>query len=238
MQPLIRLPLIGLTTLVFTLSGCGDNDDDDEIMMPAPEPAPVTTSYEITVTNLTAAQPLSPVAVMLTGEQRYWRIGEPASDALALLAEAGDNSALLDADGVLATASSASPVGPGDATSVTVSVDGADGVWLTVASMLVNTNDGFTGTTGMSLNDLAVNQSITMTATVYDAGTEQNSEAAGSIPGPADGGEGVSDGREDLDRVFMHAGVVSQDDGLSTSVLTQAHRFDNPAVIISVTRLE
>lgn len=239
MQGLQRRLLPGVVVVALTLTACTHDDDaDDEVMMPEPPPAPVVMSYEVTVTNLTAAQPLSPVAVLLTGEQRYWQVGMSASDALALMAEAGDNSALFDADGVLSAADSGGPVGPGSSATIMVSVEDAEGVWLTVASMLVNTNDGFAGVTGLSLNAMAVNDTLTMTARVYDAGTEANTEAAGTIPGPADGGEGASDGREENDRVFLHAGVVSQDDGLTNSVLTQAHRFDNPAVHISVTRLE
>ena len=73
---------------------------------------------------------------------------------------------------------------------------------------------------------------------VLDAGTEANSEAAGTIPGPADGGEGYNAERDDADLVSFHPGVVSADDGLMMSALTSAHRFDNPAVKLSITRVE
>ncbi|GGW80895.1 spondin domain-containing protein [Alteromonas halophila] len=237
MKTTLRFTLLSVTS-VLILAGCG-SDDDDEVMMPDPPvPEPVVMTYEVTITNLTAAQPLSPVAVMLTAEQQYWQVGMPASDALALLAEGGDNSELVNAGGVLAASDSGMPVGPGDSASVTVSVDDAEGVWLTVATMLVNTNDGFTGITGYDLNTLTIGDSVSMSVMVYDAGTEANTEAAGTIPGPADGGEGVSAGREEADSVFVHGGVVSQEDGLASSVLDQSHRFDNPAVKLSVTRVE
>jgi len=71
---------------------------------------------------------------------------------------------------------------------------------------------------------------------VYDSGTEANSEAVGTIPGPADDGTGFDAARNDVDFVALHSGVVSQDDGLSSSVLTQAHRFDNPAIKLTITR--
>ncbi len=233
MKTLTPWPVLVIVS-ALSLSGCFHDDDDGEMM----QPESVTSSYEITVTNLTAAQPLSPVTLMLTREQRYWQVGMPASEALALLAEAGDNSELVDEEGVLAAIEAAAPLGPGALTRLTVSVEDTNNIWLTVATMLVNTNDGFTGVTGLSLSSLMVNETYTMTALVYDAGTEANSERAGTIPGPADGGEGSSEGREPTDRVSLHPGVVSEDDGLSTSVLTSAHRFDNPAIQISVTRLE
>ena len=71
-----------------------------------------------------------------------------------------------------------------------------------------------------------------------DAGTEVNSEAAGTMPGPADGGEGFNATRTDTGYVAMHPGVVTVDDGLTNSVLTVQHKFDNPAVRIMVTRIE
>ena len=109
---------------------------------------------------------------------------------------------------------------------------------LSLVSMLVNTNDAFTGLNAIDLASLAAGDSWTGYAGVYDAGTEANSEMAGTIPGPIDGGTGFDAARDDVDFVAMHPGVVSMDDGLATSVLTQAHRFDNPAVYITITRTE
>jgi hypothetical protein len=88
------------------------------------------------------------------------------------------------------------------------------------------------------LSGLSVGDTWSAYTSVYDAGTESNSEAQGTIPGPADGGTGFEAERDDVDFVGMHSGVVSMDDGLATSVLTQAHRFDNPAAYIVITRME
>lgn len=234
-----RTPVL-LLAVTIGMAACSHDDDDVEVMapMPEPDPEPVTLTYQVTLTNGTAAQPLSPMAVMLTTESRFWTVGESASDALALLAEAGDNSSIIEAEGVLAAESGEAPIAPGATESLTVSMDDEPSLWLTVATMLVNTNDGFTGVTGFTLEQLEVDETVSMWVNVYDAGTETNTEAAGTIPGPADGGEGLSEGREDQDRVSLHAGVVSVDDGLETSVLTQAHRFDNPSFHISITRVE
>ena len=102
--------------------------------------------------------------------------------------------------------------------------------------MLVNTNDAFSGLTGVDISTLTVNQEKSWRLNVYDSGTELNNEAVGTIPGPADGGVGFDAARNDIDLVGYHSGVVSKDDGLSSSVLTQAHRFDNPAVKLTITR--
>ena len=104
--------------------------------------------------------------------------------------------------------------------------------------MLVNTNDAFTGLNAYNLADLDVGEEWTSVARAYDAGTEANSEAAGTMPGPADDGEGFNAERDDADFVALHPGVVSADDGLSSSVLSVQHKFDNPVMRITVTRTE
>lgn len=227
------LSLVAFSCLVLT--ACDHNDNDKQAPMPEPD---VSYTYEIQVTNLTQGQPLSPVGVVLHGEAMLWEVGMAASEALELLAEGGDNSEFIDADGALASASGAAPIGPGANEVITVSVLNEPDSYLSVATMLVNTNDAFAGITGHSLSALEVNESVAMMLPVLDAGTEGNSEISGTIPGPADGGEGFNSERDDDDLVSFHPGVVTADDGLSMSVLTAAHRFDNPAIKITVTRIE
>lgn len=104
--------------------------------------------------------------------------------------------------------------------------------------MLINTNDAFSGLDALDLSTFAVGDSCTASANVYDAVTEVNSEAMATMPGPADSGEGFNAIRIDTGYVAMHPGVVSSDDGLTHSVLTVQHKFDNPALRITVTRIE
>lgn len=236
--------VLGMTALL-TLAACSDDDNPlpEPVTPPAPAPtptppAPVTSSYEITVTNLTNAQPLSPVAVVLHTEGQLWSIGSAASEELEYLAEGGDNSFVLGLPVAAAGASGAGPIGPGASETITISIDDNDSALLSVVTMLVNTNDAFTGVNAQSLAALEVGQSWTTRTHVYDSGTEANSEAAGTIPGPADGGAGFDAVRDDVDYVAMHPGVVSNQDGLMTSVLTKQHGFDNPAARITVTRTE
>lgn len=223
---------------LFLLAACG-SDNDDVMEMPMPEPpAPVVSSYDITVTNLSHAQPLSPVAVALHSSGQFWTIGESASEELEYLAEGGDNSFILGLSMVASGASGMAPIAPGASETISVSIEDNDMPLLSVITMLVNTNDAFTGVNGQSLAELETGDVWSTTTHVYDSGTEKNSEAMGTIPGPVDGGTGFDAMRDDVDFVSMHPGIVSIEDGLSSSVLSKAHAFDNPVAKITVTRTE
>ena len=103
--------------------------------------------------------------------------------------------------------------------------------------MLVNTNDAFTALNAWPVGEMSVGDVMTVNAIAYDAGTEADSESAATIPGPAGGGEGFNAVRDDgADQVTMHSGVISGDDGLATSDLTEQHRFDNPVARIRIER--
>ncbi|MBV1880393.1 MAG: spondin domain-containing protein [Pseudomonadales bacterium] len=222
------------------LAGCGGSSSDNNTADNTED----LRSFEISVHNVTANQPFSPIAVILhsTGYQA-WIDGEAASTALELLAEEGDNSSLLTEaslhDAYLASQTGTGVIGPGQNESVQFEVDAQNGVSVSVVSMLVNTNDAYTGINAAALTALNTGESMSVKAPVWDAGTESNTEAAGTIPGPADNaGEGFNAERSDQsDRIRFHSGVVSSDDGLSTSVLSAEHRFDNPSAMITITRL-
>lgn len=240
MKTLYRFLLVATTAT--WLHGC----DNDDVIAPPPPPPPAMASFEVTVDNLMNAQPLSPVAVV-AHQPGYsiFTIGDPATTGLEEMAEGGDNTTLLtDAAGdvnVLTTVSGGAVIGPAGSETVMFDVlesDVAD-LEISVASMLVNTNDAFSAIVAAPASGLAVGDSWSTAAIAYDAGTEANSEIAADIPGPAGGGEGFNAARSDAaDRVAMHSGVVSQDDGLSTSDLTEQHRFDNPVMRVSITRTQ
>ncbi|WP_057830263.1 spondin domain-containing protein [Colwellia sp. TT2012] len=231
---LYQIVIVSLLTL--GLAACGDSYKySDDNYTPLVQP-PMEYSYSITLTNLTYGQPLSPIAVILHGDSKMWQVGQSASVALEKLAEGGDNSDFLALESNLATTSSAGPVPPGASVTLNISTTEPMANYLTVVTMLVNTNDAFSGLTGVDISTLVLNQEKSWRLNVYDSGTEQNNEAVGTIPGPADGGVGFDADRNDIDLVGYHSGVVSKDDGLSSSVLTQAHRFDNPAVKLTITR--
>ncbi|NMP30197.1 hypothetical protein HII17_01370 [Thalassotalea sp. M1531] len=232
-----KITFASITMLL--LAGCPFDDDDDNdtdvIEMPMPEP-PAEYSYQIEVTNLTNGQPMSPVAVVLHGDEQLWQVGMSSTNALEILAEGGDNSSFTSQEQVLAAASGDDILMPGNSTTISITTTDEMANHISIATMLVNTNDAFSGLTGLDLSSMAVDSSFSRNIGTYDAGTEANTEASGTIPGPADGGTGYSDVRDDIDVVAMHAGVVTADDGLSSSVLNQAHRFDNPTIRLTITR--
>ncbi|GLX82609.1 spondin domain-containing protein [Thalassotalea eurytherma] len=233
----IKLGMV--SSMLLILSACSDSDNDLPEVTPPPTPEPVIYSFEVSVTNLTYAQPLSPIAVVLHDEGNLFSLGETASEALEIMAEGGDNSELLALSVALATGSSEDVLMPGTSTMVEVMIEDMMPSNISLATMLVNTNDAFTGVNARSIADLAVGESISLLTSSYDAGTEANSEMMGTIPGQADGGEGYNAERDDvLDMVTMHSGVVSVDDGLTSSVLTQAHKFDNPTMRVVITRTQ
>ncbi len=224
---------------VLALAACGsDNDSPDSDVEPTPAPT-ATSVYQVTVTNLTNAQPFSPVAVILHSEDKLWEIGSPASEELEYVSEGGDNNFVLGLPFVDVGESGVGLILPGASESIEIAIEDNDSALISVATMLVNTNDAFTGLNAVSLADLEVGESMSFRTGTYDSGTEANSEAAGTMPGPADpGGEGFNAQRDDVDFVSMHPGIVSQQDGLSTSVLTKQHGFDNPTAKISISRVE
>ena len=228
------------------LAGCTDSSSSLTPIPTTPPAAsqspPAMIDFRIEVTNLTLAQPLSPVALVAHSDNySAFSLGSMATDGLEQLSEGGDNTAFLaeaDADPeVISTSSSDGPIGPGGTTAITVSVDEDEvtGMMLTAISMLVNTNDAITASMNISVDNLLAGESISRTTRSYDTGTEANSEAAGTIPGPADGGEGFNVSRDDIaDAIRGHSGVVTAADGLATSVLTDMHRWDNPVARVQL----
>ncbi|MCK8108620.1 spondin domain-containing protein [Pseudoalteromonas sp. 2CM41L] len=229
--------------LASSIAACGDNDNNDSIEDQEPvvvvEPEPVVYEFTITFSNLTAGQPLSPLSVIAFDKTPPWKFGETASVDLEMIAESGANEEYLSDENALASASAEGGIGPGETTSVTLLVDAQDVLNLSFAAMLGNTNDAFTGLSSVDVSTLEVGSSISRTTPVYDAGTEANTETADTVPGPAAGGEGFNEIRDDIaDIITMHPGVVSNQDGLSTSALGAEHKFDNPVSKIVITRTQ
>lgn len=235
LNQLKRIYLLPALLLVLLL-GCNDSNNSQVVMS---EPmAMAQFSYQVSVTNLTYAQPFSPLAVVLHDNVSLWNIGESVSPALEMLAEGGDNTAFMADPQVLAMASNDDILMPGSSAFVTLTTSDEMATYFTLATMLVNTNDAFSGLSGVDLSTMALDQSQTWMLGAYDAGSEMNSELPGTVPGPADGGTGFDENRDDVNFVAMHPGVVSSDDGLTTSTLTQAHRFDGPVLKLTLTRIK
>ncbi|MFZ6876010.1 spondin domain-containing protein [Undibacterium sp. Di27W] len=245
-----KASLISLAATAL-LSACGGHDSK-----PPAEVVTISTPavFEVTLVNLTAGQPLTPlVAVAHDDGFKLFNLGESASVELERLAEGGETAPLValasSSKSVFASAvGTGGPLLPGAGNKstvyLTVPVASLPNLRLSLASMMGNTNDGFTGVNAQSLAQLAAGGSTTLRLLAYDAGTERNTESADTVPGPAtanSGGkrEAFNPVRDDvINVVHIHPGIVSKDDGLPTSALTQMHRWDNPVATLTIKRTQ
>ncbi len=240
-------PLLLMLACTAFLTAC-DNNNNNDAATPTPSPTipPVFLGYRVEITNLTAGQIFSPIA-LVAHDDRYqaFTLGDVATNGIEILAEGGDNTEFLNeanaSEGIRTTMSADSPTMPGITEVFVVSIEEDDvpGTLISIATMLINTNDAMTAALGLEVEDLQVGESLTVTTISYDSGTEANSEAPGTIPGPADGGEGFNAVRDDvMDIIRGHSGVVTVDDGLTGSTLNQLHRWDNPVARVTVSRIQ
>ncbi|PSV88682.1 spondin domain-containing protein [Photobacterium iliopiscarium] len=225
----MNLKLLVIISSLFIFLGCSDTDN--------------TKAFKVTVKNNTNSQPLSPFVVLSHNEDYHlFKIGMPASIELEHLAEGGNHLPLAVSktsnNNIYNTFFKSEEIPPGGTESIILSSINHKHKYLSIASMLVNTNDAFIGETGLNISSLNVGEVIKINAPVWDAGTEANSELAATIPGPVSSGEGFNPIRNDKNQVVIHPGVISNDDGLTYSALDTNLRFLNPGAVIFITRIK
>lgn len=93
---------------------------------------------------------------------------------------------------------------PGASVTVTVSVEGG-AKRISLASMLIPSNDGFIALNGVSTP--RGNKSRDYDSPAYDSGSEPNDELCISMPGPVCGGEDSSPGVDGEGYVHIHGGI-------------------------------
>jgi hypothetical protein len=176
-----------------------------------------------------------------THEQGYrlFRPGNEASNGIQQLAENGGVPVL--ADEIAASGSAASvavlgsaPIAPGESVSGLISTDAAHRR-LSLAAMLICTNDGFAGNSSMVLPG-AVGAERTYYANSFDAGTEINTESYADLVPPCDGLGQTGASNPDL----AEDGVVHRHQGIVGGVgdLTVAdHGWTDPVLKITVERV-
>jgi hypothetical protein len=154
-------------------------------------------TYRITIENLMpnrgggASQVLSP-ALVLAHTQRIdlWEAGHPANQAVEDVAEDAIGATGLGLFGGHPEVESVitgpgAPIPPGQQASFEITTR-ANANRLSLVTMLVNTNDGFTGLDAVPLTG----GRMEYWAEAYDAGTELNDQLLASIPGPCCGDTG------------------------------------------------
>ena len=188
---------------------------------------------EVKIVNITKGQVFSPVIAWShrRGFTPFFDFGKPASDELRDIAENGDfgdMETLLTGDAEVREIATTGAIPPG--AEAVLTLDTAGGArQISLASMLVNTNDTFLALRGVGVPRF----SDTFFSPGIDAGTEENNEDCAFIPGPAcpegSGNAEAAEGSEGY--VFIQEGVHGIGD------LDAALRdWRNPVAYIEITR--
>jgi Spondin_N len=228
MKRLLLAGLLALTAGALVIGpASGSHDDDDD--------GRGTKLWWVTIQNLTppgpgapGSQPLSPpLFVVHSSRADVWSVGEIASHGVAAIAEDADNSVLESAlpqvDGVKSVATGAGGPIPSGATRTYMVETSGRFSRLTVLTMLVNTNDAFTG-----LDSLRPRSGRTTLETMaYDAGSERNNELKSHIPGPCCGNAFVRAPEGNLIR--MHEGITGRGE-----LAPAQYDWDGPAARIMI----
>ena len=228
--------LLILSMLVsgFIIISC---DDEPASLSANPEglnkKSSFSAEYEITLENLSpeGSQPLSPpVMAVHSPSYRIFHLGGYASDELAQVAQDAVNGPLVN---VLNSSTQVSSVvvgsgviPPGAYDTYNISAEG-NYMKLSMVTMLVNTNDGFTGADKLQLPQTG---SKTYYLKAYDAGSEENTELSAHIPGPCCGNPFA--GNATNEKIKFHPGITGVGD-LDPSI----YGWNEPVAKLIITRI-
>lgn len=209
-----------------------------------------TATFEVTVTNITPGQPITPPLLVTHAKgMGFFAVGQEASEHMQQLAENGNAEPLVQdiagADGVFDVVQGSAPLAPANdpggtglahSETFTITADGSHR-YLSFASMLVCTNDGFAGVDGIRL---PYYHEKTAYAKAYDARTEMNTEDFADLVPPCQGAIGISSDDEGTGAsnpaiaedgiIIPHPGIMGGGD------LTSVHMWGNPVVKIDIVR--
>jgi Spondin_N len=177
---------------------------------------------EVKITNLSAKVVLTPPIVAASkGKIRIFQLTKPASKALEMLAEGGntDELAMMFEKHHASVAQATEPILPGQ--TLTLYVYGHRYSRISVASMILPSNDGFVAMNSKRINPYG---KTTTFLSAYDAGTEWNDEDCTHIPGPLScgGGQGYSEPSvDDEGFVYPHPGTHGEN-GISVEEFSWA----------------
>ncbi|MDA7953461.1 MAG: spondin domain-containing protein [Nitrosopumilus sp.] len=207
-------------------------------------------TYEVTITNLMPGQPITPpLLVTHAKDVGIFKVGSEASPELRQLAENGNAGPLVasiegadgvhsivQGDGPLVPANDPGQTGAGHTAVFTVEAQGRMG-YLSFASMLVCTNDGFAGIDTVRLPA----GEKTVYAIAHDARTEANTEDFADMVPPCQDAIGVSTddaGTGESSEETAEDGVVIPHPGIlgTADLLEEVHGWTDPAVRIDIVR--
>ena len=208
-------------------------------------------TYKVTITNLTSGQAFTP-PVLLTHSDKtgIFTLGEAASSEIQAIAENGNNMPLLATLGVDVEVHEAvegmaplvpanNPGGTAFDSSATFMINTrGKAKFLSFASMLICTNDGFTGLDTVRLPK----KKMTVFSVAYDARTEMNTEDFADMVPPCQGLIGVSSGDDGTGMtdpmlaedgvIIPHVGIIGGDD-----LLPGVHGWSDPVAKIVIERM-
>ena len=161
--------------LVISLT---DDSDTDIVQDDTDSAVSEAGSFQVTFTNLTQNQPMTPPVVALHDPSVHlFQVGEEASDAIQVIAEMGNNGPLVEFAGAnpdVVSAAGVAGTGPfGAGESVTLNLTTTEtGQVFSAVNMIICTNDGISGVDSYPLPDGT--DPVVILARPYDAGTRIN----------------------------------------------------------------
>lgn len=224
------------------------------LLMVAPASATATRTYEVTITNLTTGQAFTPPLIAThRGSTHLFEVGETANIGTREIAENGNLAPMLDAlaadPAVWAFSAAAAPLVPAGtplfgtfSDSVTITITSGPGAqFLSYESMLICTNDGFTGVDSLKLPN-RLGATVIAYGSGYDAGTELNTEDFADIVPPCQGLIGVSSGDAGsgtTDPALAENGVIRHHPGIQggDDLDPGIHGWTDPVVMVTVVRV-
>lgn len=198
----------------------------------------IAPTYEIELENMTpitgegSSQVLSPPVIAThTNMFRMFQLGMVATDELAQIAEDAINGPMIamlhGLESVHDVVQGGGPIPPGASGSYMITSKDERG-FFSMATMLVNTNDGFTG---VDRFPLPRGGRIVKYLRSYDAGSEPNTELIAHIPGPCCNSPEA--GPESSDPITMHGGILGIGD-----LEVEIYDWDEPTARLTITRVK
>ncbi|UCH65435.1 MAG: spondin domain-containing protein [Ignavibacterium sp.] len=229
----IFLSFSALILGLFTI-GCNEGPTDIPTDPGTLEKSPsFTAEYEVRLENLSPAgsQPFSPpVFAVHAPTFRLFHIGGYASSELAQVAQDAFNDplvTLLNNSPKVLNVVVGGLIVPGSSGTYNISAEG-NYMKLSMVSMLVNTNDGFTGADKLQLPQKGTK---TYYLRAYDAGSEQNTELEAHIPGPCC--NTPFEGNSTSEKIRFHKGITGVGD-----LAPETYGWDEPVAKLTITRID
>jgi len=208
-------------------------------------------TYKVTIYNLTAGQPFTP-PVVVTHNRRtaIFRIGDQASEGVRSIAENGNNVPLVTAlsgdvnvshivEGTAPVVPANNPGGSPFESSVTFTITtDRKARHLSFVSMLICTNDGFTGINSVRLPK----HRKTVYTAAYETRTERNTEDFADIVPPCQGliGESSDDmGTGSSNPLLAEKGIIIPHVGIigGTDLQPAIHGWSDPVAKVVIERV-